>query len=122
MPWERRSWDPLWLAKALADPNRPVFLLGSCPPREGTSPEEAAAICEKFVARSRCHATDGFVVYDIQDEASRTSETRPFPFRRTMDPSEYAALFPPYSGKSTVVCTQSIQSPSTSDRCTSPLP
>ena len=77
--WERRKWDPMWLAKALADPGRPVFLLGSVPPREGTSPEDAATICEKFVERSRCHATDGFIVYDIQDEASRTVEARPFP-------------------------------------------
>jgi len=103
MPLERRGWDPLWLAKALADPARPVFLLGSVPPREGTSSADAYTICEKFVARSRCQATDGFIVYDIQDEASRTSEARPFPFRRTMDPSEFAALFPPASGKSVVV-------------------
>ena len=100
---EQRRWDPLWLAKALSDPARPVFLLGSVPPREGTTFAEAQIICEKFVARSRTHATDGFIVYDIQDEASRTSEPRPFPFRRTMDPSEFAALFPPASGKSTVV-------------------
>ena len=103
MPFEKRGWDPLWLAKALADPERPVFLMGSVPPREGTSPSEAQAIAEKFIARSRSHATDGFIVYDIQDEASRTNMARPFPFRRTMDPSEFAALFPPASGKSTVL-------------------
>lgn len=95
MPLERRGWDPLWLAKALADPARPVFLLGSVPPREGTSSADAYTICEKFVARSRCQATDGFIVYDIQDEASRTSEARPFPFRRTMDPSECTLRHPP---------------------------
>ena len=100
---QKRGWDPLWLAKALSDPARPVFLMGSVPPREGTLPDEAAVIAEKFIARSRSHATDGFIVYDIQDEASRTTEARPFPFRRTMDPSDYAALFPPASGKSTVL-------------------
>ena len=99
----KRNWDPLWLAKALADPARPVFLMGSVPPREGTTPEDAQSIAEKFIARSRSHATDGFIVYDIQDEASRTAEARPFPFRRTMDPSEYAALFPMMSGKSAVL-------------------
>lgn len=93
----------MWLAKALADPARPVFLMGSVPPREGTSSDEAQSIADKFIARSRSHATDGFIVYDIQDEASRTTEARPFPFRRTMDPSDYAALFPPSSGKSTVL-------------------
>ena len=62
----KRKWDPMWLAKALADPARPVFLMGSTPPREGTTAEQAQEICNKFVARSRCHATDGFIVYDIQ--------------------------------------------------------
>ena len=62
----KRKWDPLWLAKALADPARPVFLMGSTPPREGTTPEQALQICNKFVERSRCHPTDGFIVYDIQ--------------------------------------------------------
>jgi hypothetical protein len=62
----KRKWDPLWLAKALADPARPVFLMGSTPPRDGTTPEQALQICNKFVERSRCHPTDGFIVYDIQ--------------------------------------------------------
>jgi hypothetical protein len=31
---------------------------------------------------------DGFQVYDIQDEPSRSGQVRPFPFRPTHDPSE----------------------------------
>mmetsp|Transcript_24537 Transcript_24537/g.51379 ORF Transcript_24537/g.51379 Transcript_24537/m.51379 type:complete len:434 (+) Transcript_24537:187-1488(+) len=100
---ERRGWDPQWLARVLADPNRPVFLIGSTPPREGTSAIAAADICSKFVGRSRTQATDGFITYDIQDEASRNAQTRPFPFRKTVDPAAYGALFPPASGKSTVL-------------------
>jgi hypothetical protein len=42
-------------------------------------------------------------VYDIQDESARNAASRPFPFQRTIEPSEYAALFPPESGKSTVL-------------------
>eukprot|EP00658_Telonema_sp_P-2_P033679 TRINITY_DN24669_c0_g1_i1.p1 TRINITY_DN24669_c0_g1~~TRINITY_DN24669_c0_g1_i1.p1 ORF type:complete len:409 (+),score=88.33 TRINITY_DN24669_c0_g1_i1:74-1300(+) len=99
----RRSWDPDCLAKALSDPTRPTFLIGSVPPREGTSPTDASEICDKFIQRARCLANDGFIVYDIQDEASRTNEERPFPFRRTLDPVEYASLFPPLAGKSAVV-------------------
>ncbi len=33
---------------------------------------------------------DGLVVYDIQDEAARISEPRPFPFMPTLDPATYA--------------------------------
>ena len=101
--YEKRGWDPLWLAKALEDPKRPVFLMGCTPPREGTSPEDAVTICRKFVDRSRANATDGFIVYDIQDESSRNADARPFPFRRTLDPVEFASIFPRESGKSVVV-------------------
>lgn len=53
--------------------------------------------------RSRANATDGFIVYDIQDESSRNADARPFPFRRTLDPVEFASIFPRESGKSVVV-------------------
>jgi 5,10-methylenetetrahydrofolate reductase len=33
---------------------------------------------------------DGLIVYDIQDEAARISEPRPFPFLPTLDPATYA--------------------------------
>ena len=35
----------------------------------------------KFATRSATLATDGFIVYDIQDEGGRTTIERPFPFR-----------------------------------------
>lgn len=88
---------------ALLDPARPVFLFGSTPPKDGTTVEKAKEACAKFAARSAVLATDGFIVYDIQDECSRTNNERPFPFRKTMDPSLYASLFPSISGKECVV-------------------
>lgn len=91
------------LAAALIDPARPVFLFGSTPPREGTTIEKAKEACTKFAARSAVLATDGFIVYDIQDEGTRTTLERPFPFRKTMDPALYASFFPTYSGKQCVV-------------------
>ena len=91
------------LKEVLLESARPVFLFGSTPPREGTSVEDAKATCSKFAARSAVLATDGFIVYDIQDEGARTTSERPFPFRKTMDPAEYAALFPGFSGKECIV-------------------
>jgi hypothetical protein len=91
------------LVDALCDSSRPVFLFGSTPPREGTTIEKAIESCAKFAARSAVLATDGFIVYDIQDEGSRVSADRPFPFRKTMDPSLYASFFPGVSGKQCVV-------------------
>ncbi|KAJ1617481.1 hypothetical protein T492DRAFT_850059 [Pavlovales sp. CCMP2436] len=88
------------LMQALLDPMRPTFLFGTVytrrlarlkhpaiPPRDGTSMEAAVDIGEKFIARSRALATDGFIVYDIQDEAGRTQDARPFPFMKTLDPA-----------------------------------
>lgn len=97
------SDDAASLAERLADPRRPVFLLGEVPPMIGTPPGKCAQICSKFAARSRALATDGFIVYDIQDEPGRSSMTRPFPFRKLMDSSPYAALLARTSGKPCLV-------------------
>ena len=83
------------LADRLLDPSRPVFLLGEVPPASGTPSEKRLSIAEKFSRRSRVLATDGFIVYDIQDEPGRADDDsvkRPFPFRQLSDSSEYAAL------------------------------
>lgn len=92
------------LSDQLKNPSRPVFLLGEVPPREGTGPGECQRICNKFMARSRALASDGFIVYDIQDEPGRVpGAKRPFPFRRVMDSSDYAALLSRSSGKECLV-------------------
>eukprot|EP00521_Asterionellopsis_glacialis_P013935 CAMPEP_0195307748 /NCGR_PEP_ID=MMETSP0707-20130614/37873_1 /TAXON_ID=33640 /ORGANISM="Asterionellopsis glacialis, Strain CCMP134" /LENGTH=387 /DNA_ID=CAMNT_0040372001 /DNA_START=173 /DNA_END=1336 /DNA_ORIENTATION=- len=91
------------LSTRLADPSRPVFLLGDVPPGEGTPPGKCQTICNKFMSRSRTLASDGFIVYDIQDEPGRSDMERPFPFRRVMDSSRYAALLARSSGKPCLV-------------------
>ena len=91
------------LVEVLRDSSRPVFLIGSTPPRDGTSIEKAKESCQKFANRSAVLAADGFIVYDIQDEEGRTVLERPFPFRKTMDAALYASFFPPCSGKQCVV-------------------
>ena len=60
-------------------------------------------MCALFTARSAVLATDGFVVYDLQDEAVRTLVARPFPFRKTMDAALFASFFFAQSGKRCVV-------------------
>lgn len=82
---------------------RPSFFFGVTPPREGTSEEKAKEILTKFCARSAVLATDGFIVYDIQDEKGRVDTERPFPFRKTLPASWYASLFPEVAGKQCVV-------------------
>ena len=91
------------LSDALTDTSVPSFLFGCTPPREGTDFFKVVQSCESFTRRSAVLAADGYIVYDIQDEKGRTSMERPFPFRKTVDPSLYASLFPPASGKQCVV-------------------
>ncbi|KAG7361370.1 methylenetetrahydrofolate reductase [Nitzschia inconspicua] len=93
------------LADRLADPSRPVFLLGEVPPGEGTAPGKILEIATMFSNRSKALASDGFIVYDIQDEPGRSSDSspRPFPFRHLMDSSTYAAVLARTSGKQCLV-------------------
>lgn len=91
------------ICERLANPSRPVFLLGDVPPGEGTPPGKCQQIADKFLQRSRVLASDGFIVYDIQDEPGRSDMERPFPFRRVMDPSTHAALLARSSGRECLV-------------------
>ena len=91
------------LVEVLRDPSRSVFVIGSSPPRDGTTEDKARESCRKFAQRSSVLAADGFIVYDLQDESARTNMERPFPFRKTIDAAEYASYFPAVSGKQCIV-------------------
>ena len=80
------------LRTKFADPSRGVYLIGTCPPKDGTSPEQATEIATKLLARLGQIDFDGLIVYDIQDESSRTDVPRLFPFMRTLDPRMYSKL------------------------------
>lgn len=74
------------------DVNRGVYFIGTTPPKSGTPSEQVETIAEKLLNRVSDIDVDGFIVYDIQDEASRTNAPRPFPFKSTHDPRFYAYL------------------------------
>ena len=78
-------------------------LTGLTPPLEGATQDELKETARKFVERSATLATDGFIVYDIQEEKGRTPEPRPFPFRKLDDPSHFASVLKDVSGKESVV-------------------
>jgi hypothetical protein len=67
-----------------------VCLYGIAPPKRETPPDRLAEVVSTQVARVRSLAPDGLVVYDVQDEADRTSAPRPFPFLPTLEPDAYA--------------------------------
>ena len=84
------------------DPQQGVYFIGTTPPRAGTDDEAMAGIAEKLLGRLDSIDYDGVVVYDIQDESSRTDQPRPFPYMETRDPRDYAWLLAKLSGRDTI--------------------
>lgn len=80
------------LEQKFSDRSRGVYFLGTTPPRDNIAPENVSEIADKLLARLSQIDYDGLIVYDIQDESSRISKPRPFPYMRTLDPREYSAL------------------------------
>ncbi|MGC4235340.1 MAG: methylenetetrahydrofolate reductase [Niabella sp.] len=68
-----------------------LLMYGITPPKSETSPERVAEIADKTIARLKQLAIDALIVYDVQDESARTSEERPFPFLKALDPFEFAS-------------------------------
>ncbi len=67
-----------------------ICLYGIAPPKQATGPERLSRIARRQCDRIRELEPDGLIVYDIQDEAGRVAEERPFPFLPTIDPHTYA--------------------------------
>lgn len=67
-----------------------ILLYGITPPKKGTEPDKIHDIAARQMARLLPHDIDGLILYDIQDEAARTDEERPFPFIETLDPYDYS--------------------------------
>ena len=87
------------LQSKLLDPAQKVLLYGTTPPRLGTPEGQIGDAAGKLTERTAALPLDGLVVYDIQDEAGRTHQPRPFPFARTVDPRHYARLLGARSGR-----------------------
>ena len=63
---------------------------GLTPPKINTEEDKVGIIADKQVKRIRGLEIDGLVLYDIQDESSRTDSPRPFPFMPTLAPNYYS--------------------------------
>ncbi len=87
------------LKSKLLDDHRGLYLYGTTPPRQGSSPEKIYAIAEKLTARLSNLDLDAINVYDIQDEEGRTQISRTFPFLPTIDSREYAKILKNLTGK-----------------------
>ena len=81
---------PKLLADRLRAGESGICLYGIAPPKLATPAEELERIALQQLARFSSLPIDGLVVYDIQDEAERSTTPRPFPFLPTLEPELYA--------------------------------
>jgi hypothetical protein len=67
-----------------------IVLYGITPPKKGTPEDKIVEIATRQIERLQHLNIDGLILYDIQDEKSRTSQARPFPFIETLDAFTYS--------------------------------
>ena len=66
---------------------------GLTPPKASTSGERVREIADRQMARVRNLNVDALILYDLQDESSRNSNPRPFPFIETLNPDVYSSNY-----------------------------
>lgn len=67
-----------------------IVLYGITPPKKGTDSKKIKEIASRQIQRLQSLKVDGLILYDIQDEKSRTAVERPFPFLETLDSFSYS--------------------------------
>ncbi|NQZ83931.1 MAG: hypothetical protein HRT52_23300 [Colwellia sp.] len=92
------------------DVNRGVYFIGTTPPKSDTSMEQVETIADKLLQRVSDIDYDGLIVYDIQDENSRTQKPRPFPFKSTHDARLYSSLLNKKSARPVITYKSVVQS------------
>ena len=66
---------------------------GLTPPKATTGEDRVREIADKQMARVRSLNVDALILYDLQDESSRNSNPRPFPFSETLKPDVYSSNY-----------------------------
>jgi 5,10-methylenetetrahydrofolate reductase len=94
------------------DINRGVYFIGTTPPKSDTPLDKVSEIAEKLLERVSDIDFDGLIVYDIQDENSRISKPRPFPFKSTHDTRLYSSLLNKKSNRPVITYKSVVQSSS----------
>lgn len=92
------------------DVTRGVYFIGTTPPKSDTPLDQVENIASKLLERVSDIDFDGLIVYDIQDEDSRTNKPRPFPFKTTHDPRHYSALLNQKSSRPVITYKSVVQS------------
>ncbi|REE81208.1 5,10-methylenetetrahydrofolate reductase [Paenibacillus taihuensis] len=66
---------------------------GMTPPKATHTPEKIAEIAQKQCERLRDLDLDALILYDVQEEADRIEQERPFPYLQTVSPDTYSKQY-----------------------------
>jgi hypothetical protein len=77
------------MRQAIAERRAGLLTYGITPPKKSFDEARRREVAERQAERIAGLPVDGLVIYDLQDESTRTDATRPFPFMETVDPVEY---------------------------------
>ncbi|CAG7622795.1 hypothetical protein PAESOLCIP111_02445 [Paenibacillus solanacearum] len=67
-----------------------ILTYGMTPPKESNPPEKVAEISHKQCERLKNLDIDALILYDVQEEADRVEQERPFPYSPMIDPTVYS--------------------------------
>jgi hypothetical protein len=73
--------------------NKGLLFYGLTPPKINTEQQRIVELANKQIERIKDIDIDGLVLYDIQDESSRTDIPRPFPYMPTISPDDYSETY-----------------------------
>lgn len=78
------------LQEKIAGKSTGLVFYSLTPPKITTDPERVKTIADKQIERLLGVPVDGLLLYDIQDETSRTDKERTFAFTQTIAPEHYS--------------------------------
>lgn len=81
------------LKQKIAGRQAGILTYGMTPPKRTNDTAKVAEIARKQAERLKNAGIDGLVLYDVQDEADRNDQNRPFPYLSTIDPTEYSKTY-----------------------------
>ena len=90
-PRRRRYGRSVNLSTSIGARGDGFVLFALTPPRRSTPLDRLPAIAAATKERLSSLDLDGLILYDIDDESSRSPTERPFPFSPTVDPAIYRA-------------------------------
>ncbi len=70
-----------------------ILTYGMTPPKADNTPEKLAEIARKQCERINELQIDALILYDVQEEADRMEEERPFPYTQMIDPVTYSGTY-----------------------------